>query len=291
MTRHGLSFDVEDWHQLSAIRAAGRPQPVSPKVDDCIARMLDLCDEAQVRGTFFVLGMLARARPHLVKAIAARGHEIASHSTNHELVSGMSRERFASDLRESKRMLEDLTGVEVVGFRAPEFSVRSLDNPCFATLVEEGFRYDSSVFPVGGLRYGIPDAPATPFELATASGPLVELPLATTAVARWRLPIAGGSHFRLLPTRLVAWAAERADRRDQTMVFYFHPYEFSRELLWLDRAYGGGPARNLPIWKHVALHNLATPRIARSLRTLARRLELVPLGTLAREHETRKVRA
>ncbi len=279
MTAHGLSFDVEDWHQLEAMRVDGAPGPASTTVDDCVARILALCDEAGVKATFFVVGMLARERPHLVKAIAARGHEIGSHSVRHRPVHALSPGELRDDLRDSKRMLEDLSGAEVVGFRAPMFSVQRLDHPCFAALVEAGFAYDSSVFPVRIPSYGIPGAPHVPFRIATAAGGLVELPLATLRIARWRLPIAGGSHFRLLPTSLVTWAAARADARREPLVFYFHPYEFATELLRL----AGGWARNRPIAKHVVLHNLAGGRVRRSLRALADRLHFVPLRALAQD--------
>lgn len=277
MTAHGLSFDVEDWHQLESIRVDGAPGPASPSVDGCVDRILALCDEAGVKATFFVLGLLARERPHLVRAIAARGHELASHSVSHRLVHALSPAELRAELSDSRRLLEDLSGTAIVGFRAPEFSVQRLDHPCFAALVEAGFAYDSSVFPVPGLRYGIPGAPHVPFRVATAAGGLVELPLATAPVARWRLPIAGGSHFRVLPTALVAWAARRADARGEPLVFYFHPYEFASGLLRLE----GGWARNRPIARHLVLHNLAGGRIRRSLRALLGRLRFVPLRSLA----------
>jgi len=277
VTAHGLSFDVEDWHQLESIRVDGAPGPASPSVDGCVDRILALCDEAGVKATFFVLGLLARERPHLVKAIAARGHEIASHSVSHRRVYSLAPAELRDELRDSKRLLEDLAGTEVVGFRAPEFSIQRLDHPCFAALVEAGFLYDSSVFPVPLMRYGIPGAPHVPFRIPTAAGGLVELPLATARVARWRLPIAGGSHFRLLPPPLVAWAAARADASGEPLVFYFHPYEFATELLRLD----GGWARNRPIARHLVLHNLGGGRVRRSLRALVGRLSFVPLRALA----------
>lgn len=276
MTRHGISFDVEDWHQLVAMRIDGTQSEPSPDVDDCIARILDLCDELGIKATFFVLGFIATSRPHLVKAIAARGHEIGSHSLRHKLVHSMSRDELLADLVGSKRLLEDLTGTEVIGFRAPEFSVQRLDSPCFAALLEAGFRYDSSVFPVPSLRYGIPDAPHKPFTIDTPSGPLRELPLATTRIGAWRLPIAGGSHFRVLPRTLITWAARRADRADESLVFYFHPYEFSKRWLYLS----GGLARNRRVGKLVALHNFASWRIERSMRALCDDLTLVPLRDL-----------
>jgi polysaccharide deacetylase family protein (PEP-CTERM system associated) len=275
--RHGLSFDVECWHQLSARRVDGVPSEPSVVVDDCVARILDLCDEMHVKATFFVLGMLAQSRPHLVRAIAARGHEIASHSLNHQLVHSMRRDEFFEDLRDSKELLEDLSGTPVVGFRAPEFSVQRIDHPCFESMCKLGFRYDSSVFPASRLRYGIPGAPAGPFRLTTSSGCLVELPLATVRIGGLRLPIAGGSHFRVLPTQFLTWAAGAADSHGDSLVFYFHPYEFTKKFLYLP----GGLARNRSIAKHVALHNFGTSRVERSLRALGARLEFVPLRELA----------
>jgi polysaccharide deacetylase family protein (PEP-CTERM system associated) len=278
VTLHGLSFDVEDWHQLVAMRLdGGVPGEPTPDVDTCMARILDLCDEHHTKATFFVLGLLARQRPHLVRQIAERGHEIASHSVSHRLVYGLSAADLACELRDSKRMLEDLAGHEVVGFRAPEFSVQRLDSPCFAALLEAGFRYDSSVFPVASMRYGIADAPHAPFAIATPAGPLVELPLATTGLVGRRVPIAGGSHFRILPTAFVSWASARADRAGDSLVFYFHPYEFTRRWLYLP----GGWARNRPVGKMVALHNFANRRVERTLRRLCSELRLVPLRDLA----------
>ena len=280
MTRHGLSFDLEDWHQLARRRVDGTYGTISeasPDFAECVERILEICDGLDVKATFFVLGLLARDRPHLVRSIAARGHEIGSHSLTHRLVYTMSHAELFEDLRDSKRMLEDLTGTEVVGFRAPEFSVRRLDSPCFEALLEAGFIYDSSVFPASGLRYGVADASPTRFTLQTRAGALTELPLATTPIGRWRVSIAGGSHFRVLPTSFIRWAARRADQRDDSLVFYFHPYEFSRRWLYLS----GGWQRNRKLVKWLALHNFAGARIERSLRALGECLQLVPLRELA----------
>lgn len=282
MTRHGLSFDVEDWHQLSSRRVDGTPSEPSAGVDDCVARILDLCDEANVKATFFVMGLLARSRPHLVRRIAERGHEIASHSFQHRLLYSLSVDDLRRDLADSKAQLEDLSGAPVIGFRAPEFSVQRLDAPCFTVLRELGFEYDSSVFPVSGLRYGVA-APHAPFKVATGAGELVELPLATTAIGNRRIPIAGGSGFRLIPSSLLMWAAGRADTHDESLVFYFHPYEFSRRWLYLP----GGLRRNRAIAKHVLLHNFRTGRIARLIRTLTSRFTFAPLRELARTEAAR----
>jgi polysaccharide deacetylase family protein (PEP-CTERM system associated) len=274
MTAHGLSFDVEDWHQLAELRLDGTAGPPSPIFDDCMARLLDLCDELEIKATFFVLGLVAKHRPLLVRSIAARGHEVASHSVTHKLLHQHAPAELLAELRDSRRMLEDLGGSPVVGFRAPEFSVQRLDSPIFHAIREAGFTYDSSVFPVSGIRYGIPDAPSAPFELQTAAGPLLELPLATLAVGCIRLPVAGGSSYRLLPSRLLSWAVRRAVA---PQVFYFHPYEFSKQRLYLQ----GGWDRNRKLGKLLLLHNFATPRIERSLRALRRSVSFVPLRKLA----------
>ncbi len=277
MTLHGLSFDIEDWHQLLSLRVDGMPGNASNSVDGCVDRILDFCDEQQIKATFFVVGFLAEQRPHLVTAIAARGHEIASHSLRHRLVHSMTIAEFEEDLRASKHLLEEIAGIEVVGFRAPEFSVQRLGHPCFAALAKAGFRYDSSVFPVEGMRYGISGAPHAPFTMETEEGALVELPLASRRVGRWRLPIAGGSHFRILPTSLVERAIRVPDEMAESMVFYLHPYEFARELLFLP----GGLRRNRSIVKHIALHNFGIKRVERTLRMLCSRLKFVPLRDLA----------
>lgn len=287
MTQHGLSFDIEDWHQLVSLRVDGTPGAASKSVDGCVERILDFCDEQGIKATFFVVGFLAEQRPHLVTMIASRGHEIASHSLRHRLVHSMTTAEFDDDLRASKYLLEDITGAEVVGFRAPEFSVQRLGHPCFAALAKAGFLYDSSVFPVEGLRYGISGAPHAPFTMATDEGDLVELPLATTPLGRWRLPIAGGSHFRILPTALVQRAIRVPDRMAESMVFYLHPYEFARELLFLP----GGLRRNRPIVKHIALHNFGIKRVERTLRMLCSRLKFVSLRDLATATRNAHVKA
>ena len=148
MTAHGLSFDLEDWHQLVNMRLGRTPDEPWRHFDECVDHLLEVCDELGCKATFFVLGLLARSRPHLIRRLADEGHEIASHSLSHRLVYSMSPGEMFADVRDSKHMLEDLSGSEVTGFRAPEFSMRRLDSPCFTALREAGYTYDSSVFPV-----------------------------------------------------------------------------------------------------------------------------------------------
>ena len=140
VTRHAFTVDVEDWHQLLRRRVTGETAGPSPHVVPATRRILDLLDEASVRGTFFVMGRVADAYPELVREIARRGHEIGSHTYDHLLVWGMEPGAFRRDVDRSRAQLQDLTGQPVLGFRAPEFSVRALGHWSFGVLAEAGFR-------------------------------------------------------------------------------------------------------------------------------------------------------
>src|SRR5919202_2775654 len=200
MNIHALTIDLEDWHQLVHRQLPEEVVRPTPGVVSATHRLLDMLDEVDVRATFFVLGNVAETYPELVREVAHRGHEIGSHTYSHELIFRMKPAAFKADMERSLGQLQDLTGQPVLGFRAPEFSVGHLRHWCFEILAELGFRYDSSVFPVQGARYGIPEAPRYPFAIATPSGTLYEYPLATWDVGRFRVPVAGGSYFRLLPS-------------------------------------------------------------------------------------------
>ncbi len=190
--------------------------------------LLDLLDEADVRATFFVLGMQASRTPDLIREVARRGHEIASHGWSHRFIYRQPPAEFRDELRRSKRLLEDIAGRRVDGFRAPFFSITSASRWAFDILVEEGFRYDSSVFPVFNYRYGIPGAQRAPGPLRTPSGAsLFEIPLST-----WRaplgvnFPISGGGYFRLYPYPVTQLLVRSLLREGHGLVFYVHPWEY-----------------------------------------------------------------
>ncbi len=285
MTLHALTVDLEDWHQLLRRRVTGDTTPPSKHVVADTHRVLDLLDETGVRATFFVVGIVAEAYPQLVRDVAARGHEIGSHTYNHDLIHRLDRGAFRADVDRSRKQLQDLSGQPVLGFRAPEFSVGRLGHWSFTVLAEAGFAFDSSVFPIAGARYGIADSPRSPFEMATAGGPLWEFPLATWQVGQRRLPVAGGSYFRIAPRRLLHRAVEQLDRESRSAVLYFHPYEFHRGWLylsglawrqWLDPAH----------LRFGVLHNMATAAVSRRLRSLLCHFTFVPLGELYRRYRT-----
>jgi polysaccharide deacetylase family protein (PEP-CTERM system associated) len=190
------------------------------------SRLLDLLAEHGVRATFFVLGWVAERHPDLVRRIAAQGHEIASHSYWHRLVYELTPDAFREDLARARGVLEDAAGVRVTGFRAPSYSVTSRSLWALDVLVDEGYAYDASIFPIHHDRYGIPDAPRHPHVIERDGGRIVEIPASTVRAGGMNLPIAGGGYFRLLPYRWTRWGIARVNRTEhRPVVFYLHPWE------------------------------------------------------------------
>jgi polysaccharide deacetylase family protein (PEP-CTERM system associated) len=230
---NALTIDVEDYFQVSAFeRYVDRSQwdnyPL--RVVENTGRVLDLLESFGLKATFFILGWVAQRCPALVRRIQEGGHEIACHGYGHELVYSIGPERFREDIRRSKALLEDQCGVQVSGYRAPSYSITKQSLWALDILVEEGFSYDSSIFPVLHDTYGIPDAERFPNIIRTGSGPLLEFPLTTLPIQllwkKMRLPIAGGGYLRLLPVGLIRRGMEAINRRErQPAVLYFHPWE------------------------------------------------------------------
>jgi polysaccharide deacetylase family protein (PEP-CTERM system associated) len=228
------TVDVEDWYQVENLRPAlprDRWMDCEARVEDTIERLLDLCDQKGVKGTFFILGWLARRHPQIVKHIASRGHEIACHGFNHDMLTEMMEADVRQDIADAKALLEDSAGVAVTGYRAPNFSItdRALD-----ILADLGFVYDSSLFPFTQHdRYGKIDT--TPFEQL---GPniyrhrgngLLEFLLPMRKLGYMTLPWAGGGYFRLLPAALYRHGVRAILDRSETFIFYMHPWEIDPE--------------------------------------------------------------
>jgi polysaccharide deacetylase family protein (PEP-CTERM system associated) len=227
-TPHFFTVDVEEYFQVKALESAvSRNQwPSCPsRLAGSINALLETLDQHNARGTFFVLGWIAKHRPEVVLAIAAAGHEIASHGFWHERVTALDRDTFREDLRSSKQALEDLTGVEVEGYRAPSFSIIPGCEWAFDVLIEEGYRYDSSLFPIRRSGYGYPRAPRVPHVIQRAGGSLSEFPLATTSIFRYPVPAAGGGYLRQFPLSIIRRAFRDASERGEPATFYIHPWE------------------------------------------------------------------
>jgi polysaccharide deacetylase family protein (PEP-CTERM system associated) len=226
---NAMSVDVEDYFQVSAFdtvvsRASWDTR--ESRVVQNTNRLLDLFARHGVRATFFVLGWVAQRFPALVRDIAARGHEIASHGYYHQLLYTLTPKQFREDVRSAKAALESVSGGAVVGYRAPSFSIISSSLWALDVLMEEGYVYDASIFPVHHDRYGIPDAKRHVHSLERTAGPIIEVPASTVRLGGVNLPIAGGGYFRLLPYAWTRWGIDRVNRAEgRPVVFYVHPWE------------------------------------------------------------------
>jgi polysaccharide deacetylase family protein (PEP-CTERM system associated) len=226
---NAFTIDVEDYFQVEAFaRVVNRNDwdAFESRVDRNTRTILDLLDEHHVSGTFFVLGWVAERHPGLVREIATRGHEIASHGMTHKLVYKQTPEVFRDETRRSKRLLEDIIQQPVLGYRAATYSITERSLWALDILYEEGFQYDSSIFPMRHDRYGIPDADPNPGLVRTPTGNgIVEFPISVLRRSWGKIPVAGGGYFRLFPLALTVWGLRQINRDGNEFVFYLHPWE------------------------------------------------------------------
>ena len=228
-----LTVDVEDYFQVSAFadRVSRKDwDKYECRVEANTDRLLAIFYEAEVLGTFFVLGWVAERYPGLVRRIAAAGHEIASHGYWHQLVYDLSPEEFDQDIRDSKDAIHNACGIEVAAYRAPSFSIVPRSRWALGVLAKNGFTVDSSIFPIAGHdRYGDPDAPKAIHTIETDYGPIIEFPPTAgrinLGIKRFPLPI-GGGYFRLFPLRLTQFAINQVNMGIGPAMFYTHPWEF-----------------------------------------------------------------
>lgn len=232
--RNALTIDVEDYYQVSAFESVVRFEEwerYESRVVRNTHHVLDLLDRHQVKATFFVLGWVAEREPALVRQIQESGHEIASHGYSHKLVYRQSPEKFREETRRSKKILEDITGKPVIGYRAASYSITAKSLWALDILVEEGFKYDSSVFPIKHDLYGVSGFKRfSHFLDGNGGGGIVELPLSTVRMAGINFPVAGGGYLRLFPASLTLRAIRHLNRKEgQPAIVYFHPWEIDPE--------------------------------------------------------------
>ena len=240
-----FTFDIEEHHRIEA--AAGYDCPpdlkrtYADRMEVCTRWIAEALAEANAKATFFLVGQIAESHPKLVRDLADAGHEIASHSWDHRRVHHHTPETFREDLRLSKTALEQAGGREVVGYRAPTFSVTRETAWAVDVLAEAGFRYDSSIFPVKHDRYGVPDAPRHPFLVKGPTRSLLEIPPVTWRTFGQNIPAAGGGYFRLFPPAIMRAAIRQTLRAPTGLpVLYFHPWEFDADQ---ERLPLSGPSR------------------------------------------------
>lgn len=225
---NAMSVDVEDYFHVSVFDGLiprQRWDDLQSRVCANTDRLLAIFDDAHVKATFFVLGWVGQRFPALVKRIADAGHEVASHGYAHRLVYDQTPAAFREDVRRAKALLEEAAGSEVAGFRAPSYSITPRSLWALDVLIEEGYRYDASIFPIVHDRYGIPVSARQPYELQRAAGTLIEVPASTVRVGPCNLPIAGGGYFRILPYQWTRWGIRRLNDQGEPAVFYLHPWE------------------------------------------------------------------
>nr|WP_310383370.1 XrtA system polysaccharide deacetylase [Roseateles sp.] len=228
--RNAMTIDVEDYFQVSAFApyiARGDWDQRECRVERNVDRLLVLLAQSGTQATFFTLGWVAQRYPQMVRRIVEQGHELASHGYGHQRVSDLTPASFLDDIGRTKQLLEDLGGHQVLGYRAPSFSIGAGNLWAFDSLLEAGYRYSSSVYPIQHDHYGMPDSPR--FAHAVRDG-LLEIPVTTLRLFNKNLPSSGGGYFRLLPYALSRWMIGKVNRDDkEAAVFYCHPWEIDAE--------------------------------------------------------------
>lgn len=224
MNKPVITIDVEDWIQSTWDRSL----PVTKLAVDNTFRLLDLLDNLSVRSTMFVQGQIAQSYPQVVKEICRRKHELACHGYGHVEIFKLSKEQFKQDVYKSKQLLEDISGCEISGFRAPDFSVIKSTLWALEIIAEAGFTYDSSICPYKTSRYGIKGWNNKISKLLLPNGySIIEIPIGTFNFIGKNYPAGGGGYSRLFPG-IISRMLIKKTLKINDYVFYCHPYEFSK---------------------------------------------------------------
>ena len=223
---NALTIDVEDYFQVSAFA------PYIPRdhwdgkvcrVEGNVDRILQMLADHRTQATFFTLGWIAQRHPHLVRRIVDNGHELASHGYGHQRASDLDEAAFFADIDSSRKLLEDVAGQRVSGYRAPSFSIGAKNLWAFDCLLKAGYTYSSSIYPIRHDHYGMPEAPRFAHEVRDG---LWEIPVTTACFFDRNWPASGGGYFRLMPYAMSRWLLQRVNHLDkQPAIFYFHPWE------------------------------------------------------------------
>ena len=231
---NALTIDVEDYFNVSGFESNIKFEDwgnYQSRVEANTDKILEILLQADVKATFFILGWISEKYPDIVRRIYREGHEVASHSYAHRLVYRQTPEEFREDLRRSKSMLEKIIGDQVIGYRAPSYSITKKSLWAMDILMEEGILYDSSIFPIRRDRYGIPNANRFPYTITGKNGvSIVEVPLSTVTVFNQNIPIAGGGYLRLFPYRFIRWGLRKIiEQEKQSIIIYLHPWEIDKD--------------------------------------------------------------
>ena len=269
--RNAFTVDVEEYFQVEAFsdRIPKQDWDKFPsRVEETTTELLELLETHRVRGTFFVLGWIARIHPTLVETVCKAGHEIASHGFDHSMITEMTPEAFRLDIRKSKEILEGITGTPVNGYRAPTFSITEKTSWAYEILLQEGNSYSSSVFPVWHDRYGWPKFGNDPRRMASSKiGEIWEIPLSVGSMGPFRIPFGGGGYLRTYPLKLTDALFRRLKRDGRHGVVYIHPWELDTRQ----------PAIQAPFFRRLR-HHIGIPKTRQKLIHLLRTMQF---GTVA----------
>lgn len=228
---NAMTVDVEDYFQVSAFESHVKKsdwQNTPCRVEANTRKILALFSEHNIQGTFFTLGWVAERYPELVRDIVAQGHELASHGWEHIRVNTQTPEAFRQDIDRTRKLLQDISGAPVIGYRAASYSIGADQAWAWQELADAGHRYSSSIVPIHHDLYGIPDAPR--FSFRTAQDRLLEIPITTVSLAGRNINCGGGGWFRLFPYAFSRWAMQSVNQADgEPGIFYFHPWEIDPE--------------------------------------------------------------
>jgi polysaccharide deacetylase family protein (PEP-CTERM system associated) len=268
--KHIITFDIEEWYHGTFTNFDYRSfvGRTDSRVAGATSRILDLLDDTGNRGTFFILGEIARDHPDLVREINRRGHEIASHFMHHDLVYRMNSEKFREELIKGVDTLEQTTGEKVMGFRAPSWSVNMSNTPWYwEILAEQNIAYSSSRFPVENYMYGDSSSPLFRHQVETGSGKIIEIPPSVFPFFGRKLPFSGGFYFRMLPKWIVMRGVRWYASKGQPVVFYLHPKEIDRE------------TPSLPLnMKEKIIHRAGIKRCYAKLEAILRGIETISIA-------------
>ena len=274
---NALTIDVEDYFQVGAFT---KTIPISDwekwefRVEASTETILQILEDAGVKGTFFTLGWIAQKAPQLVKRIAANGHTVASHGFWHQWVYTQTEAAFREEVSTTRKLLQDLSGQPVLSYRAPSFSITKKTPWAHRVLVEEGYLYDSSVFPIHHDVYGNPDAPPRIHRIETEAGPLVEFPPAIVKVLGQNIPTGGGGYFRLFPFAVTRWMLQSINTAGNPFVFYMHPWEVDPD----QPRVSGAPLKSR--LRHYLNLKRTVPRFKRLLQTFS----FAPMEEILKTH-------
>ncbi len=260
---NALTIDVEDYYMVSAFADVVKFEDwpnFESRVEMNTLRLLELLARANVKATFFVLGWIAERHPGLIKEIHRAGHELASHGYRHQLAYDQSAKEFSANVRRSKKTIEDISGEAITGFRAASYSITKRSMWALDVLADEGFRYDSSIFPIYHDRYGYPEFSRFPVSVNLNGARILEIPLSTIKLLGRNVPIAGGGYLRIFPLQFLEWGIKSLNTNErQSAVIYLHPWEIDPDQPRIN-------GRRLSVIRHNMNTHKTLPRLTRLLK-------------------------